>query len=139
MQDNPHDIIAHSPAFKDLAPHKVALVVKAHLDGGDPTYALAYLAHATRRISESDPIDIDKTEFAVLPVSMPNLLWDTFFRAMYRHVITGRKPEWTHVTPLAEPTYIIERESNHLRADIGTPAHLRALNILIDEENLRLF
>jgi hypothetical protein len=136
---NPHEIIAHRPLFRDLAPHKVALVVRDHLRDGDTVYALAYLAYAARTIREADPTDLDRAEFHREPVTLDNHVWDVFFRAMYGNVIPGRKPEWVKVAPLPEPTYIIERESNHLRADLGTPAWLRNLNILIDEENLRLF
>lgn len=138
MHHDPHSLATHPPKFRDLAPHRVAEVIKAHLESGNHAYALAYLSAATRTIASADPTDIHLLDIHVEPVAMPNATWDTFFRAMFKEALPGRKPIWTAVEALPEPTYIIERDSNHLRANIGTPPWLRSLNILVDEENLRL-
>jgi transcriptional regulator with XRE-family HTH domain len=119
------------------APYRVAeSMAEALLSKRDATFALRLLTHAAKELSDNAD-QFDPSEIDLAPTPLPDKRWDTLMRAEYARAIPkAKRPAWTKATRLAEPWFVSEFPALRERAKTTTPAHLRRLNIFIDERSL---
>ena len=120
-----------------FAPYRVAdSMSDSLLNKGDPTFALRLLTFATSQLEEN-PESIDQTELEIAPTPLPDMGWDTLFRAAYAHSIAAKiKPAWTQAPALSKPWFVSQYPILRERAKTTTPDYLRRLNIFIDARSL---
>jgi len=119
------------------APYRVAeSMAESLLSKRDAGFALRLLTHATKELSENAR-ELDPSEIELAPTPLPDKGWDTLMRAEYARALPkGKRPAWTRTTRLAEPWFVSEFPALREKAKTTTPAHLRRLNIFVDERSL---
>lgn len=120
-----------------FAPYRVAdSLAESLLLSPDSTYPLRLLTHAVKELSDNAEI-VDPSEIELAPTVLPDKRWDTLMRASFGHALPkSKRPAWTKARRLEEPWFISEFPALRERAKRTTPAHLRRLNIFIDERSL---
>lgn len=118
------------------APYRVADSMSRALLDADSTFALRLLTHGTKELADH-LAEFSDGELDAPPTPLPHAGWDALLRAEYARAIpASRRPAWARATRLPEPWFVSQYPALRERARAGTPAHLRRLNIFVDERSL---
>lgn len=128
---------AHGRPIGWMTARDTARLIRDLLADRDEQMAFRALLQGRDHLLALEDAD-DVAEWAVEPARIPDMRFDTLFRALALHTtvrITGVEPPWAPPRPLTEP-WVLARPSQLRRAQAESPAFLRAVNIFLTPESL---
>lgn len=120
-----------------LAPYRVADHITSMLDARESTGSI--LRYLTYSIAEARLNEFPNrlAEWEREPRTIPDVRWDSLFRALYRHEFTGpQRQPWMNPNRLEHEWFVNDLPLIQDRALSTTPDFLAELNIYLDRNSL---